>query len=63
MTRTRHKSREPQRFDPELDGQGRVLSPVKKKHMAKASVGESPLAAALRQAITNGSLKRQKVAS
>lgn len=38
-------------FNPELDGQGRILSPVKKKHMPKSAMGESSLAIALRQAM------------
>lgn len=48
MSRKKH---EPQRFNPELDGQGRVQSPVKHKHLPKNEVLSSPLAAALRAAL------------
>lgn len=49
------KNREPQRFNPELDGQGRVLAPVKKKYLPKPIRGDSALGSALRQAMAKGS--------
>lgn len=45
------KNMESQRFNPELDGQGRVLSPVKKKYLPKSAAGEPALALAFRQAL------------
>ena len=39
-----------EQFDPELDGQGRVQAPVKKKHLPPASKG-SALGDALRLAL------------
>lgn len=47
------KQKEPQRFNPELDGHGRVLSPVKRKHLPKRAAIEPSLGAALRKAFAN----------
>lgn len=44
----------PNRFEPELDGRGRVFSPLKERHLPKPSAFESPIALALREELRRG---------
>lgn len=57
-TKSKKELAGPARFEPELDGQGKVLSPVKAKHLPRAAAGESALASALRQAMGRKDVSR-----